>query len=59
MTRKEANGDIIDMVEVSHMQLVAVASMDKKVCVWDFEKENVIFMIELGSPGIHHLIYSY
>jgi len=36
MTRKEANGDIIDMVEVSHLQLVAVASMDKKVCVWDF-----------------------
>ncbi|KAL4463948.1 hypothetical protein ABPG74_005885 [Tetrahymena malaccensis] len=56
---KEITGSINEIVEITHIKLVAVSSLDKKVTVWDLEKENIIFTIDLGHAGIHHLLYHY
>lgn len=47
------------MLEISHTQMVAIASQDKKISVMDFDKDNVCFTIDLGNAGIHQMVYSY
>ena len=55
---------ILDIVELTHLKLVAIAVIDKKVKkVYTFkfkrDSQSLINVIDLShSTGIHHIIYS-
>ena len=60
---------IIDIVELSHLKLVAIgfnikiillfllASLDRTVTIWDLFKKSLIISIDLTQGGIHSLVY--
>jgi hypothetical protein len=56
---KEIEQKILSIVELVHLKLVAVSSMDKKISVWNFLSKTWILNIDLKPAGIHHLLYSY
>ncbi|CAD8098769.1 unnamed protein product [Paramecium sonneborni] len=54
------SGCIIDCVEVVHMKMIATASLDKQVVVWDLNTKDIKIVVSLKEHGgIHSLIYSY
>jgi len=50
---------VIDMKELTHAKLIAIASLDKKVTVWDFFTRTYILTIDLTGGGVHHIAYSH
>ncbi|EGR34417.1 RNA recognition motif protein, putative [Ichthyophthirius multifiliis] len=50
---------IINIIEISHLRLVAVGSSDKKITIWNFKKFIQILQIPLNPQGIHHIVYNY
>lgn len=47
------------MKELTHAKLIAIASLDKKVTVWDFFTRTYILTIDLTGGGVHHIAYSH
>lgn len=58
-TNKFVKGTIIKVVEITHLRLVGVASMDKQVTVWNLFDKQMVLALPLTNSGIHHLVYSY
>lgn len=46
---------IIDIIPIPYIKLVVVASLNRKLTVWDFFKRLLIFVIDLKQGGIHSL----
>lgn len=45
----------MDIKELVHLKLVAIASLDKKVTVWNLERKLYILTIDLTVGGVHHM----
>ncbi|CAD8096929.1 unnamed protein product [Paramecium primaurelia] len=53
-------GNIIECVEVVHMKMIATASLDKQVALWDIQNGEIKITLSLKDyGGIHSLVYSY
>ena len=50
---------IVDIKELVHIKLLAIASLDKKVSVWSLMTKTHILSIDLSIGGVHHIEYSY
>lgn len=48
---------IIDLIEISSMNLVAAASLDRLIVIWDLQKRYFIVSIDLSKGGIHSLAF--
>ncbi|EGR31827.1 hypothetical protein IMG5_101410 [Ichthyophthirius multifiliis] len=57
--KKVIEGEIIDIIDIIHLKLIGVASLDKKISIWDFNKQIQVQIISLDNSGIHHLVYFY
>ena len=57
--KEKINGSIVDIKELTHLKLVAIASLDKRVTVWNLERKLCILTIDLTIGGVHHMLYSY
>lgn len=52
------NSTIIELAPMAVIKLVAAASMDKKVLVWDFMQRSIILEIKLPNGGVHSMVFS-
>jgi len=55
---------IVDVLEITHIKLIAIASLDKKITIFNLNKMLYISTIDFTQPGmpsggVHHCIYSY
>ena len=50
--------NIVDVVALPNMRLVAIASLDKHVTIWDMSSLQLILTIDLPKGGVHQLAYS-
>ena len=48
---------IIDLIEISTMNLVAAASLDRLIMIWDLKKRSLILLVDLTEGGIHSLAF--
>lgn len=48
---------VIDIVEIRFMRLVALATLEKVLMIWDLPKKNMIISIDMEQGGIHSLKY--
>lgn len=46
-------------MELLTLNLVAVASLDKIITIWNFKQAQMIQVIEIPRAGIHSLVYSH
>ena len=54
---KVIKNQIIDIQEIEHLKLCGVASLDKLVTIWDFQKQQCLLKIDLVKGGIQSIRY--
>ncbi|KAL4446069.1 hypothetical protein ABPG74_021608 [Tetrahymena malaccensis] len=52
-------GSIIQVMEIAHIKLVAIASVDKQITFWNFYNKQMMLCLPVKDSGIHNLSYSY
>ncbi|KAL4492632.1 hypothetical protein ABPG72_007745 [Tetrahymena utriculariae] len=52
-------GNIIQAIEITHIKLVAIASVDKQITFWNFYNKQMMLCLPVKDSGIHNLQYSY
>lgn len=52
---KEPQRYIMDLAEIEYVKLVATASADKHITLWDLNKGNIIFSINMIKGGVHQI----
>ena len=57
--KENIKNSIVDIKEIIHIKLTAIASLDKKVTVWNLQTKTYVLTIDLSVGGVHHLVYSY
>lgn len=48
---------IIDIIEIKFMKLVALATLEKYLMIWDLPRKNMIIRINMELGGIHSMKY--
>ena len=56
---KKIDHTIVDVVGLSTLRLIAVASLDKIVTIWDFEANHLVLEINLPKGGVHSMVFSH
>lgn len=56
---EEMKSVIVDLEEVVHLKLLACASLDKKVFLWELERGVMKVVIDISVGGVHSMVYSY
>jgi len=49
---------IVDIVALDLLKLIAVASLDKLVTIWNFYKQTVVLEIDLSQGGVQSMIWA-
>ncbi len=49
------NSTIIDIIEIAYMKLVALATMERVLMIWDLPRKLMILKIDMKQGGIHSL----
>ncbi len=57
--RDVIKSQIVEVRELVHLRMTAIASLDKRVTVWNLPTRTFVLAIELQAGGVHHIAYSY
>lgn len=55
-TKNKRNSYVIDLTEIGYLKLIATASTDKQIRIWDMRNENkakVLFCLNMVKGGVH------
>ncbi|EAS04189.2 WD40 domain protein, putative (macronuclear) [Tetrahymena thermophila SB210] len=52
-------GNIVQVMEITHVKLIAIASADKQITFWNFYNKQMMLCLPVKDSGIHNLSYSY
>ena len=48
---------ILDVIQITHLKLIAIGSLDGNITIWNFFKRELMFTINLAQGGLHTLVF--